>query len=132
MSPPDQQHLIFNYTLLHPLCSSPDQQCLISPPDQQCLIFDFISYSSQPLLQTSNASFPLPTNNVSSSTTPFSLSAYLQTSSASFPLPANNVSSSTLCSYSCQAFFSFLFFHILYLFCPLSCLLLTLLSAIYK
>ena len=72
-SSPDQQHLIsppdqqcLNYTLLHPLCSSPDQQHLISPPNQQHLILDFMSYSPQPLLQTSSTSFPLLINNVSS------------------------------------------------------------------
>ena len=66
ISPPDQQHLIIDYTILPPLTSSPDQQHLISPPNQQHLILDFMSYSPQPLLQTSSTSFPLLINNVSS------------------------------------------------------------------
>ena len=68
---------------------------LILLPDQWHLIFDFMSYSHQPPLQTSNALFPL-LSNVSSSTTPSSLHAHLQTSSTSFPLLINGILFSTL------------------------------------
>ena len=55
-----------------------------------------MSYSHQPPLQTSNASFPLLISNVSSSTKPSSLHAHLQTGSTSFPLLINGILFSTL------------------------------------
>lgn len=75
--PPDQQCLIFDFTLLFPLTSSPDQQHLIFSPDQQHLILDFMlllpstSSRNQQCLNSSWTTIsPTPLNLLSRPTAP--------------------------------------------------------------
>ena len=75
--PPDQQCLIFDFMLLFPLTSSPDQQHLIFSPDQQHLILDFMlllpstSSRNQQCLNSSWTTIsPTPLNLLSRPTAP--------------------------------------------------------------